>query len=235
MRYLARLLADPEREFHVLDLVAAEATRAGLTEPGPRGARAALGDAGEMLDAQAKEAYRRRLAEIDEDIDDARASGDEVREAQADLERDFLVRELSRAVGLGGRDRRAGSASERARVGGDARGAPGDGPHRRAAPRARRAPRPDHPHRHVLLLPAGPARPRGLGRLSEGTLSPRRPTRPAGRAVGAGSSCSMSSTTATSVPPPEAERLSLAVRQSLGVAAIVMVTTAASSAARPPW
>ena len=39
------------------------------------------------------------------------------REAQADLERDFLVRELSRAVGLGGRDRRAGSASERARVG----------------------------------------------------------------------------------------------------------------------
>ena len=80
-----------------------------------------------MLDAQAKEAYRRRLAEIDEDIDDARASGDAVREAQADLEREFLVRELSRAVGLGGRDRRAGSASERARVGGDARGAPGDG------------------------------------------------------------------------------------------------------------
>ena len=116
MRYLARLLAEPERELHVLDLVAAETTRAGLTEPGPRGAGADLGDAGEMLDAKAKEAYRRRLAEIDEDIDDARASGDDVREAQADLERDFLVRELSRAVGLGGRDRRAGSASERARV-----------------------------------------------------------------------------------------------------------------------
>ena len=31
-------------------------------------------------------------------------------------EREFLVRELSRAVGLGGRDRRAGSASERARA-----------------------------------------------------------------------------------------------------------------------
>ena len=85
MRYLARLLAEPGRELHVLDLVAAETTRAGLTEPGPRGAAADLGDAGEMLDAQAKEAYRRRLAEIDEDIDDARASGDEVREAQADL------------------------------------------------------------------------------------------------------------------------------------------------------
>ena len=37
------------------------------------------------------------------------------RAAQAEVERDVLVRELSRAVGLGGRNRRAGSASERAR------------------------------------------------------------------------------------------------------------------------
>ena len=35
---------------------------------------------------------------------------------QATAERDFLARELSRAVGLGGRDRRAGSAAERARA-----------------------------------------------------------------------------------------------------------------------
>ena len=35
-----------------------------------------LGDAGELLDARAKEAYRRRLAEIDEDIEEAQASGD---------------------------------------------------------------------------------------------------------------------------------------------------------------
>jgi hypothetical protein len=75
-----------------------------------------LGDAGEMLDARAKDAYRRRLAEIEEDIDEARAMGDAEREAQAETERDFLIRELCRAIGLGGRDRRAGSASERARV-----------------------------------------------------------------------------------------------------------------------
>lgn len=115
MRYLALLLAEPERELHVLDLVAAERARTGMGEPGPQGAHDG-GDAGVLLDPQAKEAYRRRLAEIDEDIDMARASGDAVREAQADLERDFLVREISRAVGLGGRDRRAGSTSERARV-----------------------------------------------------------------------------------------------------------------------
>ncbi len=42
--------------------------------------------------------------------------GDSERAAHADAERDFIVRELGRAVGLGGRNRRASSASEQARV-----------------------------------------------------------------------------------------------------------------------
>jgi hypothetical protein len=119
MRYLARLLAHPGREFHVLDLVAAETGRVSQAESGQAAglSRRALGDAGEMLDARAKNAYRRRLAEIEDDMEQARAIGDTERAAQADAERDFLVRELSRAVGLGGHDRRAASASERARAG----------------------------------------------------------------------------------------------------------------------
>jgi tetratricopeptide (TPR) repeat protein len=118
VRYLARLLAHPGREFHVLDLVAAESLAHASAEGGSAAevSRTALGDAGELLDARAKSAYRRRLAEIEDDVEQARALGDTEREAQADTERDFLVRELSRAVGLGGRDRRAASASERARV-----------------------------------------------------------------------------------------------------------------------
>ena len=112
MHYLALLLADPGREHHVLDLVAAESDQA--ADPLRS---AAFGDAGLVLDARAKEAYRRRLAEIDEDIEEARASGDAEREAQADAERDFIVRELANAVGLGGRDRRVASGSERARAG----------------------------------------------------------------------------------------------------------------------
>ena len=83
-------------------------------ERGPALSAGLVGDV--VLDPHAKEAYRRRLAEIDEDIEDARAAGDSEREAQADAERVFLARELSRAVGLGGRDRRAGSAAERARA-----------------------------------------------------------------------------------------------------------------------
>ena len=116
MHYLARLLAEPEREVHALDLVALEggAAPAGKAEPGIQ--ISGPGDAGEMLDTRAKDAYRRRLAEIDEDIEEAQAIGDIGRGAQAGAERDFLLRELSRAVGLGGRDRRAGSASERARA-----------------------------------------------------------------------------------------------------------------------
>ena len=112
MQYLARLLAHPGREFHALDLVAAESVEVARSDE-----RMALGDAGELLDARAKSAYRRRLAEIEDDVAQARALGDAERESQADAERDFLIRELSRAIGLGGRDRRAASASERARVG----------------------------------------------------------------------------------------------------------------------
>jgi tetratricopeptide (TPR) repeat protein len=119
MRHLARLLADPGREFHVLDLVAAESGHGAEAENGPAAdlPRSAFGDAGELLDARAKEAYRRRLAEIDDDIAAARAMGDAERAAQADTERDFLVQELARAFGLSGRERRAASASERARAG----------------------------------------------------------------------------------------------------------------------
>ncbi len=152
-RYLAQLLANPGREYHVLDLVAAET-----------GQQVALGDAGEMLDERAKNAYRRRLAEIEADIAQARALEDSVREAQADAERDFLVRELARAVGLGGRDRRAASASERARSGvtrAIRQAIARIGQHH---PAARRAPRPRRPHRHALRLHSRSRRSFGLGR-----------------------------------------------------------------------
>jgi tetratricopeptide (TPR) repeat protein len=107
MQYLARLFAEPGREIHVLDLVG---------KHDPELPPSSLGSAGALLDARAKDMYRRRLVEIDEDLDAARANNDAGRRAQAEREREFLVRELSRAVGLGGRDRMAGSASERARA-----------------------------------------------------------------------------------------------------------------------
>ena len=154
MHYLARLLAEPGREFHVLDLVAAETRDRRADAARPSGRARALGDAGEMLDERAKEAYRRRLTEIEEDIEQARALGDTERAAQADAERDFLVRELSRAVGLGGRDRRAAIRVRARSSRRDPRDPPGDRPNRRAPPSARRPSRPYDSHRHVLRLPS---------------------------------------------------------------------------------
>jgi tetratricopeptide (TPR) repeat protein len=113
MRYLARLFEQPRREHHVLELVAIES---GHTAVSAGELEDSLGDAGEVLDAQAKQAYRRRLAEIEADISEATVRGDVERVRRARAEHEFLQRELSRAVGLGNRDRRSGSASERARV-----------------------------------------------------------------------------------------------------------------------
>lgn len=118
MRYLERLLDHPGREFHALDLVTSEEG----TGPGPPPAEAATLSAssddgtGPVLDATAKQAHRRRLAEIEDDIDEATRRSDVGRAALAAADRDYLVAELSRAVGLGGRARTAGSSSERARA-----------------------------------------------------------------------------------------------------------------------
>ncbi|MFF3858630.1 transcriptional regulator [Streptomyces sp. NPDC002209] len=111
MHHLARLLAAPGREFHVLDLVAADSD-----DPAAVGGLLRADDAGPLLDDRAKHMYRRRLTEIEDDIEEARSDHDIGRQAQAEFERDFLVAELARAVGLGGRGRRAGAASERARA-----------------------------------------------------------------------------------------------------------------------
>ena len=86
LRYLARLLGHPGREFHVLDLVAHEVVPA-ANPPGatdPELTATGWGDAGVHLDTQAKNAYRRRLAEIDEDLEEAQLLNDIGRVAQAD-------------------------------------------------------------------------------------------------------------------------------------------------------
>ncbi|HEY7847947.1 MAG TPA: AAA family ATPase [Candidatus Limnocylindria bacterium] len=121
LRYLATLLAHPGREFHVLELVsggtsspAPQVSRAKATELGLRPAGAG-GGIDEILDAEAKAAYRARLQELQAEVDDADASADPVRADQARAEIDALTAELSRAFGLGGRARPEGSAAERAR------------------------------------------------------------------------------------------------------------------------
>ena len=75
-----------------------------------------LGDAGVLLDATAKAAYRARLGELRAELEEAEGFNDPARATRARQEMEFLVAELARAVGLGGRDRRAASHAERARL-----------------------------------------------------------------------------------------------------------------------
>jgi len=84
--------------------------------PGELRVRRDLGDAGELLDAGAKAAYKARLDQLAAELAEAERFNDPGRAAAATAERDFLVGELARAVGLGGRDRRAASHAERARL-----------------------------------------------------------------------------------------------------------------------
>ncbi len=74
------------------------------------------GDTGPLLDREALRTYRRRLAELDDDLDDAVVHGDAGKRAKRTAERDALIAELKRATGLGGRPRRSGSPAEKARL-----------------------------------------------------------------------------------------------------------------------
>ena len=105
LRYLATLIEHPGVEVHAADLVR-----------GPGEAAPHTGDAGELLDPQAKAAYRARLDELREEAEEAEAFNDPERAERARAELEFITRELAGAVGLDGRDRRAASDAERARV-----------------------------------------------------------------------------------------------------------------------
>ncbi|MGH2547329.1 MAG: hypothetical protein ACRDHJ_10685, partial [Actinomycetota bacterium] len=119
LRYLAHLLANPGREVHALDVVVHGEGGPERPRPGPApepDVVAADGSAEEVIDGRAREEYRRRLRELQEDIDQAEGFGDAERAARAREEMEFLAGELARATGLGGRPRKVASAAERARV-----------------------------------------------------------------------------------------------------------------------
>lgn len=117
MRHLARLLEAPGREVHALDLarVGSAASDVGRSDDSSLSA-VGSGDAGPVLDAAAKAAYRERLDELRAELAEAEGWNDPERVARLQAETDALTHELTAALGLGGRDRSAVSAAERARI-----------------------------------------------------------------------------------------------------------------------
>jgi hypothetical protein len=120
LRYLDLLIRNPGRELAALDIIqlgnGAPASTAGAARTGPPLHPVTAAPADDVLDARALAEYRRRLAELDDDLAEAERWNDTERASRARTERDFLIRELASATGIHGRPRRLGSESERARV-----------------------------------------------------------------------------------------------------------------------
>jgi len=122
---LVSLLEHPGREFHVSELNAAflgvpiaaasSLVTSGFQEGGGSVRSAVFQDAGPILDSRAKAEYRRRLAEVREELEEAQRFNDPERCASAQKELDSIANQLAAAVGLGGRNRRAASRAERGR------------------------------------------------------------------------------------------------------------------------
>jgi tetratricopeptide (TPR) repeat protein len=102
---LGYLVARPGVAVHVLDL-----THSGQAHP-----PVDRGDAGELLDAPARVAYRSRAAELREELEEAERHLDLGRRETLKRELEFIAGELSRGSALGRSGRRVPAAEERAR------------------------------------------------------------------------------------------------------------------------
>ena len=120
--YLARLLREPGRELHALDLASppdrdgrgnALASAASVRDGALR--VSVLTGAGEGIDEKAKAEYEGRLHELRLELDHAAAMNDVEREHAVAREIEWLTIQLAGAFGLGGRSRPGPSPSERAR------------------------------------------------------------------------------------------------------------------------
>jgi tetratricopeptide (TPR) repeat protein len=99
---IAALVARPGLEIHVADLIApADGQESDSLQP--------------VVDERARAAYRARLIDLQDELEEAERFSDPVRAERARTEMDLLTAELASAFGLGGRARGTGNTTERAR------------------------------------------------------------------------------------------------------------------------
>jgi len=121
MSYVAELLRHPNRDVLALDLIAAAANGPGslaLPAPDREAGRVSRGRSrfvDRIFDARARRDYEARVEALHDELSSAEADGDPGRIMDAQNELAKLERELSRGVGLGGRNR-PHSDVERARL-----------------------------------------------------------------------------------------------------------------------
>ena len=122
---LAYLLRYPGREFHVSELLvrllevpaapSSVIANGSQHKNGDQFVLSGLNDGIPILDAQAKTEYKRRVTELRQELEEAEQFNDPDRATKARDEMNLIAQHLATAIGLGGRDRKASSAAERAR------------------------------------------------------------------------------------------------------------------------
>jgi len=115
IQYVAELLRHPGREFLALDLVMSLVSGVGPRRPETTHQRRETESREPLLDAPAKAAYRCRLEELRDELEEAERFNDLGRAARAREEMDIISQQLALAVGLRGKDRLHVSQAERAR------------------------------------------------------------------------------------------------------------------------
>lgn len=96
---IAKMLADPEKEFHCTELMGT----------------AVFADGEPVFDDKAKKAYRRRLLELKEEIDETDLHFNHERRVQLQMEYDSLMRHLTSSLGIGGKSRKMNDPVEKVR------------------------------------------------------------------------------------------------------------------------
>jgi hypothetical protein len=115
LRYLAELLANPNREIHVLDLAGVDARLA--QPPHQGGHELTVHDARQdVIDPEGRRRFQARLEELAEELTEADEFNDIERASRVRSEIDALADALTAATGLSGRPRQISSEAERART-----------------------------------------------------------------------------------------------------------------------
>jgi non-specific serine/threonine protein kinase len=117
LHYLAVLLRNPGREFHVRELLTRpmDVSTPAAAVAANRRVRGGLYDGVPVLDAQAKAEYKCRVTDLRQDLNQAERFNDLQRKTKVKNELQAIADHLASAVGLGGRDRKTSSDAERAR------------------------------------------------------------------------------------------------------------------------
>ena len=119
MPFLRTLLANPRKEFtasKLTQVVSGLPAQGPVSEPEAQLTVSDGGDAGEVIDIKARDAYRARARELQALLEDAAEVGNEEALAAIRDELEAIEEQLAGGINLRGRPRRARATSEKARV-----------------------------------------------------------------------------------------------------------------------